>query len=78
MENALTRRAVLVGHLELTTRYPDVVILMVTTDPSKQLEIEARRMGIKGFCPKNQIRCLLRAIETLLKGGTYFAENAAA
>jgi DNA-binding NarL/FixJ family response regulator len=41
----------------LASRHPGVLILMVTTDPSKQLEIEARRAGIKGLCPKNQIHC---------------------
>src|ERR1700735_5627782 len=34
----------------LTTRHPGVLILMVTTDPSTQLETEARRVGIKGLC----------------------------
>jgi hypothetical protein len=57
---------------------PDVLILMVTTDPSKQLEIEARRAGIKGLCPKNEIQCLLKAVEVVLGGGTYFSEDAAA
>jgi DNA-binding NarL/FixJ family response regulator len=51
---------------------------MVTTDPSKQLEMEARRAGIKDLCPKNQIHCLSKAIETLLNGGTYFSEEAVA
>jgi DNA-binding NarL/FixJ family response regulator len=62
----------------LTARHPDVLILMVTTDPSKQLETEARRAGIKGLCPKNEIQCLLKAVEVVLSGGTYFSEDAAA
>ncbi len=60
----------------LTREYPDVLILLVTTDPSRQLEYEARRAGIKGVCAKNEITCLLRAIETLINGGTYFTDDA--
>ena len=62
----------------LTSRHPDVLILMVTAEPSKQLETEARRAGIKGLCGKNEIACLLKAVETVMEGGTYFSENAAA
>ena len=62
----------------LHERHPDVLILMVTADPSKQLEREARRVGIKGLCGKNEIQCLLSAIEAIMDGGTYFSEHAAA
>jgi DNA-binding NarL/FixJ family response regulator len=62
----------------LTARHPDVLILMVATDPSKELETEARRAGIKGLCVKSDVQCLLQAVETLLDGGTYFSETAAA
>jgi DNA-binding NarL/FixJ family response regulator len=62
----------------LTARHPDVLILMVTTDPSTQLEKEAQGVGIKGLCPKNDIRCLLNAVEAVLGGGTYFSEEAVA
>jgi len=62
----------------LTTRHPGVLILMVTTDPSTQLETEARRVGIKGLCAKNEMQCLLKAVETVIDGGTYFSETAAA
>jgi DNA-binding NarL/FixJ family response regulator len=54
----------------LTQRHPDVLILMVTTDPSRQLEIEARRAGIKGVCAKNEIQCLLKAVEVVINGET--------
>jgi chemotaxis response regulator CheB len=30
---------------------------------------EARGVGIKGLCPKNDMRCLLNAIEAVLGGG---------
>lgn len=62
----------------LTSRHPDVLIVMVTTDPSKQLEREARRVGIRGLCPKNEIQCLLKAVEVVMDGGTYFSQDAAA
>jgi len=56
----------------LTRQEPEAPILMVTVDPSRQLEAEARKAGIKGLCPKTHIRSLLDAIETLLRGRTYF------
>jgi DNA-binding NarL/FixJ family response regulator len=62
----------------LHQRHPDVLILMVTTDPSKQLEREARRVGVRGLCGKNEVQCLLKAVEAVLNGGTYFTEDAAA
>jgi DNA-binding NarL/FixJ family response regulator len=62
----------------LTNQHPDVLILMVTTDPSKELETEARRAGIKGLCAKSEMHCLLKAVEALMDGGTYFSQDAAA
>ncbi len=62
---------------QLTARHQNVLILMVTTTPSKQLEIEARRAGIKGLCAKNEMHCLMKAVETVLAGGTYFSHTAA-
>lgn len=54
----------------LARQQPELPILMVTVDPSRQLETEAQRAGIKGLCPKSRI--LLDAAEALLKGDTYF------
>jgi DNA-binding NarL/FixJ family response regulator len=62
----------------LTQRHPDILILMITTDPSKQLERDAKRVGIKGVCAKNETQNLLSAIEAVISGGTYFSEDAAA
>jgi DNA-binding NarL/FixJ family response regulator len=56
----------------LTKQSPKVPILMVTVDPSRQLEAEARKAGIKGLCAKAHIATLLNAAEALLKGFTYF------
>jgi DNA-binding NarL/FixJ family response regulator len=47
-------------------------ILMVTSDPTRQLEEEAKKVGIKGLCSKSDVRCLRQAIEAVLRGGTYF------
>jgi DNA-binding NarL/FixJ family response regulator len=62
----------------LTQRHPDVLILMITSDPSRELEIEARRAGIKGVCAKSQMHCLFKAVDAVMGGGTYFSEDAAA
>jgi DNA-binding NarL/FixJ family response regulator len=62
----------------LTQRNPDVLILMITTDPSSQLEEEARQAGIKGVCAKEEMNCLANAIVALIHGGTYFSEDVAA
>jgi len=45
---------------------------MVTIDPSGQLEKEAKKAGIKGLCQKADVRSILKAVEALLKGETYF------
>ncbi|MFZ0419767.1 MAG: response regulator transcription factor [Candidatus Sulfotelmatobacter sp.] len=56
----------------LSRQHPDAPVLMVTIDPSRQLEQEAKKAGIKGLCKKSDLRSLLAAVEALLKGNTYF------
>jgi DNA-binding NarL/FixJ family response regulator len=56
----------------LSQRHPESPVLMITIDPSAQLEKEAKKAGIKGLCQKADVRSILKAIEALLKGGTYF------
>jgi DNA-binding NarL/FixJ family response regulator len=63
---------------QLTERNPDALILMVTTDPSSQLEEEAKHAGIKGLCAKDKMQSLASAIDTVIHGGTYFSEDVAA
>jgi len=63
---------------ELTKREPQVPILMVTLDPSRQLEVEARKAGVKGVCAKTQICKLADAVEALIRGRTYFSPALAA
>jgi len=62
----------------LMERHPDVLILMITTSPSRQLENEAKKVGIKGLCSKSELPCISTAIEAVMDGGTYFSEDAAA
>jgi DNA-binding NarL/FixJ family response regulator len=62
----------------LAQRHPDVLILMITSDPSRELEAEARAAGIKGLCAQSQLPCLVKAVEILIGGGTYFSEDVAA
>ncbi len=62
----------------LTKRNPDIPIVMITTDPSMQLEEEARQAGIKGVCAKDKMNCLASAIEIVMGGGTYFSKTFAA
>jgi len=57
---------------KLRQQEPEAPILMVTVDPSQQLETEAKKAGIKGVCPKAHVWSLLAAIEALLRGRTYF------
>jgi DNA-binding NarL/FixJ family response regulator len=62
----------------LTERNPNVLILMITSDPSSQLEEQAREAGIKGVCAKGELHRLENAIDAVIHGGTYFSENIAA
>jgi DNA-binding NarL/FixJ family response regulator len=63
---------------QLTRQDPEVPILMVTVDPSRQLEREARKAGIKGLCAKAHMLTLLNAVEAILIGRTYFPLGLAA
>jgi DNA-binding NarL/FixJ family response regulator len=61
----------------LIRRYPAVIILIVTADPLRQLIEDAKTAGVKGLCPKSKPDCLLKAIETLVNGGTHFHQESA-
>ena len=62
----------------LSRQHPESPVLMVTIDPSPQLEEEAKKAGIKGLVQKADVRSLLKAVEEVLKGGTYFHRGLAA
>ena len=51
---------------------PKTPILMVTIHLSKQLSEEARKVGIRGTCPKGNISRVVDAVGALLRHETYF------
>jgi DNA-binding NarL/FixJ family response regulator len=55
-------------------RDPDAQILLLTIFTSPELARQARKNGIRGFCSKQQMHCIIEAIEALLKGEVYFPE----
>lgn len=57
---------------QLSHQHPESPILMVTIDPCRQLEHEARKAGIKGLVSKTDLRSMFEAVEALLRGQTYF------
>jgi two-component system response regulator DegU len=57
---------------EITRRSPGLPILMVSVHLSNQLANEARKIGVRGACAKSDIGCVVEAVETLLKNGTYY------
>jgi two-component system, NarL family, nitrate/nitrite response regulator NarL len=57
---------------EIQRRSPNIPILMVTLHMSPQLEHQARKVGIRGACDKNDVGCVVEAVETLLHQGTYY------
>ena len=62
----------------LSAQHPESPVLMVTIDPSPQLEEEARKAGIKGLVQKADVGSLVQAVETVSKGGTYFHQKISA
>lgn len=53
-------------------KFPSANIIMLSIHLPGQLATEARRIGIKGACPKSEMWCLPDAIRALLRGETYF------
>jgi DNA-binding NarL/FixJ family response regulator len=51
---------------------PRTPILMVTIHTSKQLNEEARKVGIRGACAKADINSVVDAVGALLRDETYF------
>jgi len=51
---------------------PGTPILMVSIHLSKQLCEEARKVGIRGACPKTDISSVVEAVGALLREETYF------
>ena len=57
---------------EIRRRSPEIPILMVTLHMSPQLEHQAKRIGIRGACDKTDVGCVVDAVGTLLRHGTYY------
>jgi DNA-binding NarL/FixJ family response regulator len=57
---------------EITSRSPSTPILMVTLHYSPQLAEEARKIGIRGLCPKADIACVVEGVTTVLDDKSYF------
>jgi DNA-binding NarL/FixJ family response regulator len=53
-------------------QFPSANIIMLSIHLPGQLAAEARKVGIKGACPKSEMWCLPDAIRALLRGETYF------
>jgi len=57
---------------QIATRSPGTPILMVTLHHSAQLAEEARKVGIRGLCPKADIECVVEGVATVLEKKSYF------
>jgi DNA-binding NarL/FixJ family response regulator len=57
---------------QITSRSPGTPILMVTLHHSPQLAEEARKVGIRGICPKADIACVVEGVTTILDNKSYF------
>jgi DNA-binding NarL/FixJ family response regulator len=57
---------------QITSCSPSTPILMVTLHYSPQLAEEARRIGIRGICPKADIECVVEGVTTILDNKAYF------
>lgn len=49
-----------------------VPILLVSMSLNDQLTAEARKAGVQGTCPKEQVNCVVQAVEAVLRKETYF------
>jgi DNA-binding NarL/FixJ family response regulator len=68
----------LMASREILRKHPEAKILFLTVFASRPLAVRAKREGIKALCSKTQVDCITDAIETLLRGDTYFPESFAA
>lgn len=60
---------------EIVKLSPDTPILMVTLYLSRQLEEEARKIGIRGACAKTDVGSLVEAVDALLRRESYFSNE---
>lgn len=57
---------------QISSRSPGTPILMVTLHHSAQLAEEARKVGIRGICPKSDIECVVEGVMAVLENKPYF------
>jgi DNA-binding NarL/FixJ family response regulator len=57
---------------QITSRSASTPILMVTLHDSPQLAEAARKVGIRGICPKADIGCVVEGVTTILDNKLYF------
>lgn len=57
---------------QIALRSPGTPILMVTLHHSAQLAEEARKVGIRGMCPKSDIDCVVEGVAAVLENRPYF------
>lgn len=57
---------------QLSEQHPGAPILMVAIDPSKQLEQEAKKAGVKGLVAKADLPAIFPAVRALINGETCF------
>jgi two-component system, NarL family, invasion response regulator UvrY len=60
---------------QIAQMFPEIPILMVTIHLSKQLALEAQKVGIRGVCLKSDVGSIVGAVEALLRQQTYFPET---
>jgi DNA-binding NarL/FixJ family response regulator len=63
---------------QMTQRFPNARILMVTLHYSAQLVQEAQRIGIKGICAKTDSKSVIEGAAAILDDGFYFSNSAPA
>ncbi len=57
---------------QITRRSANTPILMVTMHASPQLAVEAQKAGIRGICPKADIKCVIEGVAAVLENKPYF------
>jgi RNA polymerase sigma factor (sigma-70 family) len=63
---------------EITARFPDVRVIILTMHEAREYAIQALRAGAAGFIPKSAASAELKeAIETVMRGKTYVSTETA-
>ena len=61
---------------QILKNHPSACILILSIFDSAAIVEEVKKAGIKGFCSKNTMGSFFDAVETLLRGETYFLRPA--